>query len=194
MNNISGYSIGDKVRLKTFNADNHPEAFRGVMTVDSLSPALKGRVGVQGKGDIGAFFPAELERDGFRVGDRVEFVEDYSATLTRGVKGTVTGLSDDGILYVSADNGTRGSCFSMRVKHVEEVVEVVEQEAEPQPVTYRICVGSTIGKTEYPSLETAKAAALLHGKDGEEFSIWEVVKVADFRVKVTKSLEPVETL
>lgn len=132
--NINGFSIGDKVRLN--NREGHPHHFHGTMTVDSLSPALGGRVGVQGDGDIGAFFPAEL-----------------------------VNLS---------------------------TVEAVEAEPEAQPVTYRICVGNVIGKTEYPSEESAKQAALLHGKDGEEFSIWEVVKVADFRVKVTKSVEPVE--
>jgi hypothetical protein len=189
MSNTNEFKVGDKVRLKAVEASKHPEAFRGRLVVDSLSPAWSPRIGVQGNGDVGAFYPSELEADGFRVGDRVEFVEDYSSTLTMGVKATVTRLGDDDILYVSADNGTLGSCFSMRVKHVEEVVEVVEQEPEPQPVTYRICVGTQIGTTEYPSVAAAEQAAILHGKDGETFSIWETVMVADYRVKVTKSLE-----
>jgi hypothetical protein len=160
--------------------------------VDTDGYTHDGRVGVEApNGAPGDFYPSELEADGFRVGDRVEFVEDYSSTLTMGVKATVTRLGDDDILYVSADNGTLGSCFSRRVKHVEEVVEVVEQEAEPQPVTYRICVDGKIGTTEYPSQAAAEQAALLHGKDGEEFSIWETVMVADYRVKVSKSLETV---
>ena len=70
-------------------------------------------------------------------------------------------------------------------------IEAVEAEPEPQPVMYRICVDNRIGTTEYWSVEEAKAAALLHGEAEEEFSIWEVVKIADFRVKVKKSLEAV---
>jgi hypothetical protein len=56
-------------------------------------------------------------------------------------------------------------------------------------VTYRICVDNKIGTTEYPSVAAAEQAAILHGKDGETFSIWETVMVADYRVKVTKSVE-----
>jgi hypothetical protein len=50
-------------------------------------------------------------------------------------------------------------------------------------------VDNKIGTTEYPSVAAAEQAAILHGKDGETFSIWETVMVADYRVKVTKSVE-----
>jgi hypothetical protein len=188
--NAKQFKIGDKLRLKAEVKGTHPSAFHDRLVVDTDGYTHDGRVGVEApNGAPGDFYPSELEADGFRVGDRVEFVEDYSSTLTMGVKATVTRLGDDDILYVSADNGTLGSCFSMRVKHVEEVVEGVEQEPEAQPVTYRICVGNQIGTTEYPSVAAAEQAAILHGKDGEQFSIWETVMVADYRVKVTKSLE-----
>jgi hypothetical protein len=184
---MSEFKVGDKVRLKTVNADNHPEAFRGVMTVDSLSPALDGRVGVQGKGRVGAFFPAELERGGFRVGDRV-VSPGYSYSRIWGGELVVDRVYEDGAISCKNVNDIKGIFSADELRFAPEAV-AVEQEPEAQPVTYRICVDNKIGTTEYPSQAAAEQAAILHGKDGETFSIWETVMVADYRVKVTKSVE-----
>jgi hypothetical protein len=134
-----------------------------------------------------------MEKHEFHIGDRVELIEEYPYWADKGSRGTVTGAQKLGIVYVDFDAGEKGlGTFTSRLKLVElEVAEAEEQEPEAQPVTYRICVGSNIGTTEYPSLEAAKEAALVHGNDKEEFSIFEVVKIVDYRVKVTKSLEQV---
>lgn len=94
--------------------------------------------------------------------------------------------------YRCEGNGHTGVFEAEELEHAAQPpVEAEEQEAEAQPVTFRICVGTTMGTTEYPSLEAAKEAALTHGNAKEEFSIFEVVKIADYRVKVTKELEAV---
>jgi hypothetical protein len=136
-----------------------------------------------------------MSKQEFKVGDRVEFVEDYVGLAKEGEQGTVKHVDEEWytedsrhatqLVKVELDSGIRTTCFNFRLK----IVEAEEQEAEPQPVTYRICVGSNIGTTEYLSLEAAKEAALQHGIDKEAFSIFEVVKIADYRVKVEKSLE-----
>jgi co-chaperonin GroES (HSP10) len=195
MSDAIQFKVGDKVRLKTVNADNHPEAFRGVMTVDSLSPALDGRVGVQGKGRVGAFFPAELERAEFRVGDRVIAPEYQGNGRTFDGTLTVDQVWEDGDLTCAGAEGILGVFAPHELQYAPEEIEeaqevqAVEQEPEARPVTYRICVDNKIGTTEYPSVAAAEQAAILHGKDGETFSIWETVMVADYRVKVTKSVE-----
>lgn len=137
-------------------------------------------------------------RKEFKVGDRVEFVEEYSKHAGLGDRGIVKAVMPGKSPYadsqgatqlcsVRMDSGEEVRAFNVRMK----LVEAVEAAPEPQPVTYRICVGNSIGTTEYPTQDAAKQAALLHGNDGEEFSIWEVVKVADYRVKVSKELEEV---
>jgi hypothetical protein len=120
----------------------------------------------------------------FKVGDRVEFTEDYTDKTLTGTRAVITEVLGD-VVGGTTDAGVNFSAFPRRLK----LVEAQEQEPEAQPVTYRICVGSNIGTTEYLSLEAAKEAALQHGNDKEEFSIFEVVKIADYRVKVEKSLE-----
>lgn len=197
---MSVFNIGDKLRLKAERKANHPEAFHGRLTVDStsLGNSYVGVVAEDGK--IAGFFESELEADGFRVGDRVEFTDDYFGKARVGDQAVVTATffdpkhSDDDLVDIRLDDGRKMGAYVWRLKHVPApvAIEAEEQEPEAQPVTYRIYVNNQIGKTEYPSLESAKAAALLHGNDGEEFSIWEVVKVADYRVKVTKGLETVD--
>jgi uncharacterized protein YodC (DUF2158 family) len=188
------FKVGDKVRLTADRKSKHPEALHGRLTVDSL---LGMHIGVSTEdGKFAGFFPRELEADGFRVGDRVVSPQYSHSKVWGGTLIVSDTWSDGGVSCFCEGEDERSSGYfeATELKHApaSPAPVAIEQEPEPQPVTYRICVGSTIGKTEYPSLETAKAAALLHGKDGEEFSIWEVVKVADFRVKVTKSLETVE--
>jgi hypothetical protein len=193
----------------------------------------------------------------FKVGDRVEFVEDYARDIPQGTQGTVLEVSDhryteayyslkvDGLnrpvspyeyrlklaeeprkmskfkkgdrVVAPAYGNAYGvltvdevldekSCFPGEFRCIDDDYttgiftegelervssEAVEAEPEAQPVHYRICVGTTIGTTEYPTQEAALDAAKLHGDDGEQFSIFEVVKIADYRVKVEKSLEAV---
>ena len=131
----------------------------------------------------------------FAVGDRVEFVMDYAEYACEGDRGVVKAVEpenegegpDEALVHVDLRNGCPAiAAFAYRLKHVLEPADV-----DAQPVTYRIAVGQTIGTTEYPSLEAAKEAALEHGSDKEEFSVFEVVKVADYRVKVTKDLETI---
>jgi hypothetical protein len=197
------FKVGDKLRLKADRKSKHPEAFHGRLVVDALLGS--NYVGVKNdKGNEGGFFPSELESDGFRVGDRVEFTEDYGWNRGRpnaavGDQGTVTGTENaepgtdaKQLVYADMDSGNLVSAFDFRMKHAEAPKVAEESAPEPQPVTYRICVRNDIGKTEYPSEAAAREAALLHGKDGEEFSIWEVVMVAEYKVKVTKSLEAVD--
>ncbi|MGC3025869.1 hypothetical protein ACPUER_12065 [Burkholderia sp. DN3021] len=95
-------------------------------------------------------------REGFAEGDRVEFVEHYNRYSPAGSQGTV--------------------------KRIPPAV-AVEAEPQPEPVTFRICVNGAIGTTEYATDEAAKQAGLQHGDVGEEFAIFEVVKVSSFRVQ-----------
>jgi hypothetical protein len=198
MNNVNGFKVGDKVRLKANFKSTHPAAFHERLVVDML---LQGSpyVGVKTEnGNEAGFFPSELEADGFRVGDRVEFTENYDEDAKNGDRGTVTLVipkerygDDADLVHVKLDKGGNSAAFAFRMQHAPAVV-AVEQEPEPQPVTYRICVNNQIGTTEYPSQAAAEQAAILHGKDGETFSIFECVLIADYRVKVTKSLEAVD--
>lgn len=125
----------------------------------------------------------------FKVGDRIEFTEDYSIQATKGTTGIVTGiepvaiLDDDGrkatqLIHVDVDGGERHvGVFNIRLKLAEENLP-----------TFRISVGDKIGNVEYPSVEAAKEAAKLHGKKDEQFGIWEVKLLAEFSVKVTTEL------
>jgi hypothetical protein len=195
--NAKQFKVGDKLRLKAEVKGTHPSAFHDRLVVDTEGYTHAGRVGVEApNGAPGDFYPAELEADGFRVGDRV-IAPEYQGN-GRPFDGTLTvdQVWEDGDLTCVSDGGIRGIFGPTELQHapVEEVQEVqaVEQEPEARPVTYRICVGTQIGTTEYPSVAAAEQAAILHGKDGETFSIWETVLVADYRVKVTKSLEAVD--
>ncbi len=69
------------------------------------------------------------------------------------------------------------------------IVPELTVENTPQPVHFRICVGTQIGTKEYPTLEAAKEAAVEHGNANEEFSIFEVVLIASYVVKAAKYLE-----
>lgn len=123
----------------------------------------------------------------FQIGDRVKFVEDYQRAA-KGTEATVTDVRDyggdlDTYFDATLDDGTQthGACVTR--------AELIEQDAEAQPVTFRICVGNVIGSTEHKTLEAALAEAEIHGSNGEQFSVFEVVKIADYRVKVTKEIE-----
>ncbi|SAK95735.1 hypothetical protein AWB76_07184 [Caballeronia temeraria] len=184
------FKVGDKVRLKAEYKVHHPEAFHGRLTVDSGLGSHWGVTAADGK--QAGFFLSELEADGFRVGDRVVAPGWSCSKVWSGVLTVEKDYDGEGACFQCANpTGVLGA-FGAEDLEFAPALEAVESEPEAQPVTYRICVNNTIGKTEYPSLEAAKAAALLHGSDGEEFSIWEVVQVAEYKVKVTKSLEPVE--
>lgn len=128
----------------------------------------------------------------YKAGDRVEFIEDYGTTATKGTRGTVSRAErvcvhedDEGrkvtqLVHIESDDGKFvGGAFDTRIK----------PEAVAQPVHFRICVGTQIGTKEYLTLEAAKEAAVEHGNANEEFSIFEVVLIASYVVKAAKYLE-----
>jgi hypothetical protein len=184
------FKVGDKVRLKAHRMAGHPEAFHGRLIVDDTR--LGNHIGVETEeGIIGGFFPSELEADRFREGDRVVSPEYAGVGRTFNGELIVDKMWEDGDITCKNAEGIKGIFSAEELRFAPEVI-AVEQEPEPQPVTYRICVDNQIGTTEYPSQAAAEQAAILHGNDGETFSIWETVMVADYRVKVTKSLESVD--
>lgn len=129
----------------------------------------------------------------FQNGDRVIVTNPQYQSWAAGKEGIVTNARYDclagGIAVEVNLEGVRGRLFYE--EDLELVPEIVEAEVEAQPVHYRICVGTVMGTTEYPSLEAAQDSAKLHGNHEEQFSIFEVVKIADYRVKVTKELETI---
>jgi hypothetical protein len=194
--NAKQFKIGDKLRLKAEVKGTHPSAFHDRLVVDTDGYTHDGRVGVEApNGALGDFYPAELEADGFRVGDRVIAPEYQGNGRTFDGTLTVDQVWEDGDLTCAGAEGIFGVFAPHELQYAPEEIEeaqevqAVEQEPEARPVTYRICVDNKIGTTEYPSVAAAEQAAILHGKDGETFSIWETVMVADYRVKVTKSVE-----
>lgn len=118
----------------------------------------------------------------FKKGDKVT-APYYS--WADGLVGEVTQVEDDHqdhngktVIAVNLD-GDEGRLFYEEELELEEVAK---------PVTFRICVGTTMGTTEYKSVEAAKDAALLHGNTDEQFTIFEVCEIASFRVNVQKTL------
>jgi len=122
----------------------------------------------------------------------------------------------ESIVVVHLDKGDVRQCYPSRLKHVPTtetasaavldpafnsetapvdfdptpwLKKAVEVAVLAQPVTYRICINNRIGDVEYVTLEEAQEAARVHGENGEQFAIFEVVKIADYRVVVTKDLE-----
>lgn len=116
----------------------------------------------------------------FQVGDRVEFIDDYSRTLTVGVKATVTHVEDE-IVFVTADNGTRGSCFCWRLKLIEPATE--EQEAVPVPKEFRFFRRSdaAISNDPYETFEAALAGWKVFAQDGNEVEIIEIVSHGTYK-------------
>jgi hypothetical protein len=105
----------------------------------------------------------------FQVGDRVEFVENYSSSLAkRGDQGTVV-WSDDEFVGLDLDNGSgEVTCYACRVKHVE---------ATPVPKEFRFFRRSdaAISDIPYVSFEEALAGWKVFAQDGNEVEIIEII-------------------
>jgi hypothetical protein len=82
------------------------------------------------------------------------------------------------------DSGKEACAYDIRMKRIDHAPTMVGA-----PVTYRIETNGQIGNREYSCLGAAKDSAIEHGKNGETFSVWEVRKIADYRVKTTTELE-----
>lgn len=132
----------------------------------------------------------------FKERDRVEFTENYGPLVKKGDQGTAiavypatSGYAErhgaSQLVHVKMDAGSVRVAFNSRMK---PLVEAVEQEPKAQPVVIRIAVNNIIGSTEYPTVEAALEAAKAHGNNGDEFALFEVVKIADYRVEVSKTL------
>jgi hypothetical protein len=110
----------------------------------------------------------------FQVGDRVEFVENYSSSLAkRGDQGTVN-WSDDEFVSVDMDNGASVTCYACRVKHVE---------AHPIEKEFRFFRRSdaAISQEPYGTFEAALAGWKAFAKDGQEVEIIEVVSHGTYK-------------
>jgi hypothetical protein len=105
----------------------------------------------------------------FQVGDRVEFLEDYSSKAKLGEQGTVI-WSDDEFVSLDMDNGSCGEviCYHWRVKHVE---------ATPVPKEFRFFRRSdaAISDIPYVSFEEALAGWKVFAQDGNEVEIIEII-------------------
>lgn len=137
------------------------------------------------RGDTAAAFNGRMKllvESPFKIGDTVSLKDqgEYQGAWSGPM--TVTDV------YPSGSFGARHPIRGVGAFCGQHLEAYVEPEQEAKPVTFRICVGSTIGTTEYPSLESAKAAALLHGNTDEQFTIFEVLEIASFRVDVKKTL------
>jgi hypothetical protein len=110
----------------------------------------------------------------FQVGDRVEFVENYSSSLAkRGDQGTVA-WADDEFVSVDMDNGASVTCYACRVKHVE---------ATPVPKEFRFFRRSdaAISTAPFATFEDALAGWRAVAMGGDEVEIIEIVSHGSYK-------------
>ena len=115
----------------------------------------------------------------FAVGDRVEFVEDYSGLAKQGDQGVVTYADEadhDGDVFVRVelDNGSRFTVYDWRIKHLE---------ATPVPKEFRFFrrSDSSISEVPYSTFEAALAGWKTFAQDGQEVEIIEVVSHGTYK-------------
>ena len=141
-----------------------------------------------GKPQLGGVFGRRLKLVArFPVGSKVT----THAYETWGVMTVVEKCNDSGPFAGeyrchSLENGYEGIFLASELDAYEEPEGEAVVPAAPKD--FRLAVDGKIGTTVYESLEAAKEAALKHGMKDEKFSIFEVVKIADYSVKVTKEL------
>jgi len=115
----------------------------------------------------------------FAVGDRVEFVEDYSGLAKQGDQGVVTYADEadhDGEVFVRVelDNGSRFTVYDWRIKHLE---------ATPVPKEFRFFrrSDSSISEVPYATFEAALSGWKTFAQDGQEVEIIEVVSHGTYK-------------